>query len=415
MDHDSSAEHDMTTPLRIAPAAHEGGGRPGRPAKRRTAVRIGVPVAVAAVVAAGVGLVPALASDEAPDLPSITAQDLVAKALAADTDTFSGTVRVSADLGLPTALTDAASGSGPLGNLARSAGATVGGADPQLKAVELLGGAHTLTIASDGPDRQRFTLASEKSGYELVHNGGQLWAYDRDSQQALHFTGTGDGGDGHRKDAGGGLGAVTPQEVAKQFLEHSAATTSVTVSGTERVAGHAAYRLSVKPKQAGSTIAEVRIAIDAEKGVPLAVQLRTVDGATAFDVRFGTLSYARPDARTFEFTAPKGAKVTERSAGELPRNALADVLPELPKAPAEDAAKGAGENAGGVIGEGWTVVVHGDAGAGAAKGLAKFAGRHVDGGTLVSTRIVNALVTDDGRVYAGAVTPEVLERAAKQK
>ncbi|GLW70293.1 hypothetical protein Kpho02_25920 [Kitasatospora phosalacinea] len=401
MEHDSTAGQD-TTPLRIAPPAAPA-GRPARPVKRRTAVRVGVPVAVAAAVAVGIGL-PALASDEAPDLPTISAQDLVAKALAADTDTFSGTVRVSADLGLPTALTDALGGSGPVGDLARSAGAPVGSADPQLKAVELLGGAHTLSVASDGPDRQKVVLTGEKSsGYELVHNGTQLWAYDRGSQQALHLTAPAGAADGHRA-AGPGIGSLTPQEVAKRFLEQSAATTAVTVSGTERVAGHAAYRLSIKPKQSGSTIDEIRVAVDAEKGVPLAVQVRTVDGATAFDVRFGSLSYAKPDAATFEFTAPKGAKVTEAPADGHPDGPLSSVLPEFDTAGAGPAA---------VIGEGWTTVLHGAAGADAAKGLGKFAGRHVDGGTLVSTRIVNALITDDGRVYLGAVTPETLQKAAK--
>ncbi|RKE20729.1 DUF2092 domain-containing protein [Streptomyces sp. TLI_171] len=386
-------------------------------AGRRTAVRIGVPVAIAAAVATGIGLVPALASDETPDLPAISAQDLVAKALAADTDTFSGTVRVSADLGLPTALTDAASGSGPLGDLARSAGASTGGANPQLKAVELLGGSHTLTVAADGPDRQKLTLAGQKSGYELVHDGDQLWAYDRNSQQALHLTGA-NGAGGHRAGADAGIGSITPQEIAKQLLTASEASTSITVSGTERVAGHAAYRLSVKPKQAGSTVAEVRIAIDAEKGMPLAVQLRTVDGATAFDVRFGTLSYAKPDAKTFRFSVPKGAKVVEQPADSLGGSPLPSFLP-TPGADHPAGDRPAGEKPAGdradaaVIGEGWTTVVRGSAGADAAKGLAKFTGRAVDGGTLVSTRIVNALITPDGRVFVGAVTPETLAKAAK--
>ncbi|ROR42595.1 LolA family protein [Kitasatospora cineracea] len=414
MDQDSTAEQGMT-PIRIAPV--ERPERPARPARRRTAVRIGVPVAVAAVVATGIGLVPALASDEAPDLPAISAQDLVAKALGSTTDTFSGTVRVSADLGLPTALTDAVTGSGAIGDLARSAGASVGGADPQLKAVELLGGSHTLSVAADGPERQRLTLSGEKSGYELVHNGDQVWAYDRDSRQALHFTGAGRA-DGQHDAGRAGIGSLTPQDVAKQLLDGSAETTSVTVSGTERVAGHAAYRLSVKPKQSGSTIDEIRVSVDAEKGFPLAVQVRTTDGATALDVRFGTLSYAKPDAKTFDFAAPKGAKVVERSADALPGSPLPSVLP-APGAGAGHGTAGAGHDAAaagpdaGVIGKGWTAVAHGNAGAEAAKGLAKFTGRQVDGGTLVSTRIVNALVTKDGRVYVGAVTPETLQAAAK--
>ena len=33
-------------------------------------------------------------------------------------------------------------------------------------------------------------------------------------------------------------------------------------------------------------------------------------------------------------------------------------------------------------------------------------------GTVFSTRLVNALITDDGKVYAGAVTKDALVKAA---
>jgi hypothetical protein len=43
-------------------------------------------------------------------------------------------------------------------------------------------------------------------------------------------------------------------------------------------------------------------------------------------------------------------------------------------------------------------------------------GDHVKGkfgsGTVFSTRLVNALITDDGKVYAGAVTKDALVKAA---
>lgn len=43
-------------------------------------------------------------------------------------------------------------------------------------------------------------------------------------------------------------------------------------------------------------------------------------------------------------------------------------------------------------------------------------GDHVKGkfgsGTVFSTRLVNALITDDGKVYAGAVTKAALVKAA---
>jgi hypothetical protein len=45
-------------------------------------------------------------------------------------------------------------------------------------------------------------------------------------------------------------------------------------------------------------------------------------------------------------------------------------------------------------------------------GSLKSLGKSVPGGTLFSTRVVNVLIADNGTVYAGAVTPTVLEHDA---
>jgi len=399
--------------------------------RRRTVVRVVVPATVAAVVAAGIGLVPALASDAPPILPSVTAEQLVAKVLAAHTDTFSGTVRVQADLGLPPALLGLAGGGGLPGGLTNGFGGGLDGAEgggagsggsglaPQSKALELLGGEHTVKIAADGPDRQRVELLGGSSRYQLVHNGDQLWAYDSKRAEALHLTAPlGAGPDGKSGRAGQEL--PTPQELAKQVLTDSASTTSVTVDGTEEVAGRAAYRLSVKPAQQGSTIAEVRIAVDSELGVPLAVLVRNTDGDRVLDVRFSSVSFAKPEAKTFDFAPPKGAKVTEQRAGEGAHEGVGrQGLPGLK----QESAKGHGTAPEpNVVGEGWTAVASlgapGGVGGGGGKdaaGFGKLLGKPVGGGTLISTKVVNVLVTDDGRVFAGAVKLPLLQQAAGVK
>ncbi len=68
---------------------------------RRKASRYIVPVAVAGVAAATIGLVPALANTGDPDLPKISAQELVEKIAASDEEQLSGTFKISTDLGLP--------------------------------------------------------------------------------------------------------------------------------------------------------------------------------------------------------------------------------------------------------------------------------------------------------------------------
>ncbi|MFJ9692864.1 outer membrane lipoprotein carrier protein LolA [Kitasatospora sp. NPDC101183] len=399
----------MTNDTAAVHGVDGGDGAPYR-SRRRTLVRAAVPLAIAATIAAGVGLVPALAADSPPDLPSLTAEQLVAKVLGSDAQSVSGTVKVSTDLGLPSGLLGAAGGLGA----ASGHGSGKAGADPQANVLGLLGGDQTLRVAVDGPDHQRVDLLKDMAGYTLVHNGDQTWAWDSATNTAVHRTGK--PAAEHAKAPLTGVPS-TPQEAAKQFLAAGAGTTSVTVTGTTTVAGQNAYKLSVKPTQSGSTIYEVRISVAAENGVPLAVQVRGVDGSTVLDVHFTDVSFAKPDAKTFDFTAPKGATVTEGKAkGEHAQGATG--LPGVGKA--EDL---------NVIGEGWTTVLTGkvpDAPAPSAsskdgkhhgptinpQGLIKSLGKPVKGGTLISTKVLNVLLTDDGRVFAGAVTQSVLEHAA---
>ncbi|GHF85863.1 hypothetical protein GCM10018790_74200 [Kitasatospora xanthocidica] len=404
------------------------GGVPYR-SRRRVLVRAGVPVAVAAVIAAGIGLVPALAADSPPDLPTLTAEQIVAKALGSQTQALSGTVTVSTDLGLPSQLLGMAGGLGGAGGGVGSGGTGASGqsspADPQGKLLGLLGGDRTLRVAVDGPEHQRVDMMENMAGYTMVRNGDQAWAWDSSTNSALHLIGA--AAQLPRKQADQHPGAplselpTTPQEAARQVLTASAGTTSVTVAGTANVAGQKAYQLSVKPTQSGSTVAEVRIAVAADNGVPLAVAVKSTDGTTVLDLRFTDVSFAKPAAKTFDFTAPKGAKVTEKKADQ---------------AAAEAAAEGkaaAGANGGdhehlNVIGEGWTAVVatqlpggpvevpkdgkHAGRGSVNPQGLIKSLGKQVAGGTLISTKVVNVLLTDDGRVFAGAVTLPVLQHAA---
>ncbi|MFJ6383351.1 outer membrane lipoprotein carrier protein LolA [Kitasatospora sp. NPDC092039] len=396
------------------------GGVPYR-SRRRVLMRAGVPVAVVAVIAAGVGLVPALAADGAPDLPALSAEQLVAKVLGSEAQTLSGTVSISTDLGVPGQLLGTAGG---LGAAAGGKGGAGSAADPQSKLLGLLGGDQTLRIAVDGPDRQRVDVLENMAGYTLVRNGDQAWAWDSSSNSAVHMTGR---AAGERQHAGTPLSELptSPQEAARQFLAGSAGTTSVTVAGTAKVAGQNAYQLSVKPTQSGSTLAEVRIAVAAENGVPLSVAVKSVDGSTVLNVRFTQVSFAKPADRTFDFTAPKGAKVTEQKAG--------DVAGGAPGGAREHRGAEAAEGVN-VIGEGWTTVVstklpgavdgapkgdgegrgHGDRSGRSVdpRAMVKSLGKPVAGGTLVSTKVLNVLLTDDGRVLAGAVTLPVLQHAA---
>ncbi|MFC1419959.1 LolA family protein [Streptacidiphilus cavernicola] len=398
--------------------------RPGEPVaapraglgRRR---RVLVPAAVAAVVAAGVVAVPALAASQ--DLPSVTAQQLLTKMLSSKVQTFSGNVTATVDLGLPAGL----SGLLPSG----AAGAGVGGsagsakADPSQAAAEqqlialLSGGKHSFQIAADGQDRQRVSSADAGTAFTAVHNGGSAWIYDAQGNTATHLTGIDAGA------AGADSPLSNPQQVAAQALKALGPSTSVSVAGTSKVAGQSVYELSVKPKGSGSTVGEVRIAVDAANGMPLQVRVNPADGSDSIlNVSFTHVSFATPAASTFAFTPPSGAKVTEQAA---PSHSAATAKGDKGQQGilGEKGAKTGNSDIGSnekTIGTGWSTIYSfapatggGKAGSPASdiSGL-KALGKQVPGGTLISTKLVNVLITDKGTVYAGAVTPALLQQAA---
>ncbi|MGW1590701.1 LolA family protein [Streptomyces sp. NPDC002386] len=376
------------------------------PTGRRKAARYVVPVAVVGVAAATIGLVPALADSGDPDLPKITAQQLIDRIAKSDVQQLSGTVKVSTDLGLPDL------GGLESGLMSGAAPGDGSSADPRSKLTELASGTHTLRVATDGPDRQKLSLLESGSEYSLIHDGKDVWGYDSKSNEVHHSAAA---GGQHRAEQP----PATPKGFADEALKAVDDTTSVTVDGTAQVAGRDAYRLLIKPRQSGTTVGAVTIAVDAKTGMPLKFTLTPRSGGAAvLDAGFTQVSFAKPAAATFDFTPPKGAKVTEEKEGGRGR------APEHAPKGGEDLAKGL--NGATVLGKGWTSVATFDTGAeggvpsggqdGPLGGFLGSLGDQVSGkfgkGTVFSTRLVNALITDDGKVYAGAVTKDALVRVA---
>ncbi|WP_327369254.1 LolA family protein [Streptomyces sp. NBC_01217] len=407
-------------------SAETNGGTGGPAAGRRKAARYIVPVAVAGVAAATIGLVPALASTGDPDLPEITAQQLIEKIAASDTQQLSGTVKISTDLGIPSL-------GGLAGTFARGGGSGASDkgdstADPQTKLTELASGTHTLRVAADGPDKQRVSILENAAEYSLIHNGGQVWAYDSGTNQVYHASEAGDSSS-KRSPAPEGV-PTTPKALAEQVLKAAGPTTSVTVDGTAQVAGRDAYKLLIKPKQSGSTIGSVTVAVDAKNGVPLKFTLLPSSGGKAVvDAGFTQVDFAKPAASSFTFTPPKGAEVTE--ADDAKAQHKADGADGLGMFPGAEGLGGGEQGAKDtkVIGEGWNAIAEistpgaaalpskesGDVPAEAQQFLDSL-GDKVSGkfgsGTVFKTRLVNALMTDNGKVYVGAVTPDTLVKAA---
>ncbi|MFF8991865.1 outer membrane lipoprotein carrier protein LolA [Streptomyces sp. NPDC014983] len=387
---------------------------------RRRAARYAVPVAVVGVAAATIGLVPALADSGDPDLPKITAQQLIDKIAKSDVQRLSGTVKISTDLGLP-----------DLGGLESgiASGMTQGSgsgsaADPRSRLTELVSGTHTLRVAADGPDRQKLSLLEQGAEYSVIHDGKDVWGYDSKSNQVTH--GTAPAGKDRRAEP-----PATPKDFADQALKAVDDTTSVTVDGTAQVAGRDAYKLQIKPRQSGTTVGAINIAVDARTGMPLKFTLTPKSGGAAVvDAGFTEVSFARPAASTFAFTPPKGAKVTEQKDAQGKAAEKPGFGKGMEGMEGMEGAKGLegtkGLSGGTVLGKGWTSIATFDTGAkgglptgakgGDLGGFVGSLGDPVSGkfgkGTVFSTRLVNALITDDGKVYVGAVTKDALVKAA---
>nr|WP_156726520.1 DUF2092 domain-containing protein [Streptomyces apocyni] len=390
---------------------------------RRKAARYIVPVAVASVAAATIGLVPALASSGDPDLPKITAQELIEKIAASDTEQLSGSVKISTDLGIP-GLGGAASSL--LGDAARGDGeGTASSAAPEDKLMELTSGTHTLRVAADGPDKQKLSILDDAAEYSVIRNGDEVWAYDSASNEAYHATAD-DAKQGKGRDKGADhvvpdSAPATPKEFAEQALKAVDDTTSVSVDGTAKVAGRDAYQLLIKPKTTNgvtSTVGSIRIAVDAENGVPLKFTLTPRSGGkAAIDAGFTKVDFSAPKASTFDFKPGKGTKVTEAEdlEGDAPKDEEFEGLEDL-----------GGLN---VIGEGWSSIATFEMPGGQGLTIPKDsdvppeAEKFLDAlgdkatgkfgsGRVFSTRLVNALVTDDGKVYVGAVDKSSLVNAA---
>lgn len=412
---------------------------------RRKYVRTLVPVGVAGAVVASVALVPAFAAgDDDPDLPDVSARKLMEKVAGSDVDTMSGTVRSDVDLGLPGMPGSGDGGAGksgsPFGSSAGKHGAhgkdgkggAGGTAAPQQRLAELASGEHTLRVAQDGPDKQSVALVEKTSEYRMVHNGADVYAYDSQKNAAWHAKKQHQKKQHQKKGTHGLTKAPTsPKKAADQLLKHTSKSSDYSVDGTTTVAGRDAYTLVVSPKQSGSTVKDARIAVDAKNGVPLKVTVQPASGGKpVVDVGYTKVSFSKPSAKLFDFHAPKGAKVTEATPHQKHSGKQ-----HAPGAQPRDNSNPLSSKDAKTFGTGWATVACVDLpdgamsaepkGGKAAKdeetpknlgSLANMLGTQVKGdfgtGTVVKSRVVNALITKDGTVYVGAVSSGNLIKAA---
>jgi outer membrane lipoprotein-sorting protein len=378
--------------------------------RSRPALRWLVPAAAAVAVIGGGAAAGTIVASADPSLPERSAAQLLVDVQNAKVDGFSGTVVQTADLGLPS-LPGVTSGAG------------------SADIMKLVAGSNTARVWYAGEDKARVALMGTLGETDVIRNGSDVWMWRSTDSSAVHYKIPADKAD--KKPAALPTGVPsTPQEAADAALAAIDPTTAVTTTGAAKVAGRDAYELVLTPRDTASLIGQVRLAIDAEKHVPLGVDVYAKNANDpAVRVAFQQITFKVPDAQQFAFNPPEGTKVTEPSAADLAKKHDKAITPEQ----AKEAEKQAAAEGTKVVGKGWTSVLvakmpaAGDKAdkAGAKTGAEQAAGQldaivgalpKTSGtwgsGRLLTSALFSALITDDGRVLVGAVAPEKLYEAA---
>lgn len=333
-----------------------------------------VPAVVAAVVIAG-GTVAVSAAPDV-DLPDKSPQEVLALVAGHSLDGFSGTIEKTTDLGLPEL----------------PPGADKFGTDDIGSALDFLTGSHTARIFVDGHDKARVQVLDQLAERDVVVNGQDVWLYDSSKATAVHLTVP-------EKDAAGDhAGDYSPADLADKLLDHVTPSTEVTVGDDTQVAGRDAYQLVLTPRTSDTLVESISIAVDAETGLPLALTVEANGQEDpAIEVAFTSLTIGAPPADTFEFTPPEGTDVVEHTLTEKSGQPIEHPMPQ-------------------VSGSDWSTVLEFPAGTVPAEltesPLWAELTSPVAEGQLLSTSLLNVLVTPDGRVFVGAVPAEVLQAAA---
>ena len=356
---------------------------------RRPTLRWLLPAIVALAPAAGGSAVGVIRAAAGSDLPHRSAARLVVDVQKARLDGLSGTIVQNADLGLPALPGTGGSGSSSL--------------------TSLVSGSHTLRLWYAGPNRFRLALLGSLGESDVVRNGTDLWTWSSKDKSAGHHVVP------LSKDAPESLASaspMTPQRAAEAALHAIGSSTEVSPGSTTHVAGRSAYQLVLRPRDHDSLVRTIRIAIDSSTHVPTRVQVFARNHSKpAFEVGFTSFDPTRPAASMFRFNPPAGTKVTQGSQSPLPGHVghnsaagargSASAQPQQPK----------------MVGSGWTTVLVTRVPKGALKGsgsmgevlgaLPKVSGSWGSGRVLRGT-LFSAVLTTDGRVAVGAVSPQRL-------
>lgn len=401
-------------------------------------------VAPATVVALSIA-VPMQANAEI-DLPDKSASELL-QMMNSDPDmSFSGRITKVSNLGLP-----------PIGNMPDVSESMVEEMEENMpegmeefiprvtnsgvftEALEIISGTHNARIYVDGPDKLKIQILDPMSERSVTVNGDTVWFYDDDKLAAQKMTidraeleakkaeyESKNASEIEQRIAELPFDVNNPAEVADYVLAEAGKYSTITVGVDQNVAGRASYELIATPLAEETTVDYVSVAIDAETGMALNVKIMAKGQSDpAMEVGFTSIDYSTPDSSVFEFAPSSEVSVSEM---EMPEEFTIDgktytkeeLEAELEsKKPTEaeyeelKAQYEAMENKPVVTENGWASVVEMTLNDDMPVDLFETElfsemTQQVAGGKVISTSLVNVLITDDGRILAGAVNTDYL-------
>lgn len=405
-----------------------------------------IPALVAPATVVALSIAVPMQANAVIDLPDKSANEILQMMNSEPDMSFSGRVTKVSNLGLP-----------PIGNMPDVSESMVEEMEENMPegmedfiprvtnsgvftdVLEIISGTHEARIYVDGPDKLRIQILDPMSERSLTVNGDTVWVYDDDKLAAQFMTmdsaeleakkaeyESENSAEIEQRIADLPFDINNPAEVADYVLAEASEYSAITVGVDQNVAGRAAYELIATPLAAETTVDYVSVAVDAETGMALNVKIMGKGQIEpAMELGFTSIDYSTPATSIFEFTPSSDVTVTEM---EMPEEFTIDgetytkeeLQAELEsKKPTEaeyeelKAQYEAMENKPVVYENGWASVVEMTLSDDMPvemfeSELFSEMTQQVDGGKVISTSLVNVLITDDGRVLAGAVNTDYL-------
>ena len=373
-------------------------------------------IAVPAVIAAGAVAVPLQAN--AVDLPDLSANEVMVLMQQSEVQSFSGTIVKVSDMGLPTLEFSSMVSEEMVAEMEEKMPEEFADFVPAViesniltQAVELISGTHRIRVYNSGTDKLRAQILDPMSQRDLIVNGDQFWIYD--AKMATAVNGTIEMEQDPAKQAEAekaitdyaasvALDLTSPEAIADYLVSMIGDSSNLSVGTDHSVAGRTAYELILTPNVDGSLVERAKLSIDSETGMPLKVEVFSASQVdAAMSVGFESISFGAIDQSLFDFTPPAGIEVSSLDSSDY-------------EAGDKDSADYAEKTEPEILGENWLSVVH----------LAAMPTEipadlmsnelfgdmftEVQGGRVLTSALVNVLITDSGDVYMGAVTIDYL-------